>query len=78
VKLTGDPFGLASALRKLEQAQISWVKLLLPGGKLPGSAVFRTHPNTPERIARLLALTDAPAKNSRPPAQPKPGWHFTA
>jgi heat shock protein HtpX len=76
VKLTGDPIGLASALRKLEQSQASWLKMLVPGYRLPESAVLRTHPNTKERIERLLALTDAPLP--APGSQRWPGWHFTA
>ena len=83
VKLTGDPIGLAKALRKLEQAQVSWVQLLLPGARIPGSAVLRTHPNTPERMERLLTLTDVPLPPpipnhpliiNGPPVRRRLGW----
>jgi heat shock protein HtpX len=76
VKLTGDPAGLAFALRKLEQFQSSWLRLLLPGQRLPESAVLRTHPHTQERVERLLTLID----DSTPPSsiQHRPGWHLTA
>lgn len=55
--LTGDPDGLASALRKLERAQGKlWENILLPSGRIPDPSVLRTHPLTAERIARLQAL----------------------
>ena len=55
--LTGDPDGLASALRKLEKAQGAyWESLMLPGSRVPAPSVLRTHPATADRIARLMAL----------------------
>ena len=55
--LTGDPEGLASALALLERKQGAvWEGLVLPGSRLPEPSLLRTHPNTADRIARLLAL----------------------
>ena len=60
--LTGDPGGLASALAKLEHYQRgAWEQILMPGRRLPEPSVLRTHPPTSERIARLEALSGAPA-----------------
>ncbi|MDP3898122.1 MAG: zinc metalloprotease HtpX [Mesorhizobium sp.] len=58
--LTGDPEGLASALRKLEKAQGAyWESMMLPGSRLPVPSVLRTHPATEDRVARLMALKGA-------------------
>lgn len=55
--LTGDPEGLASALRVLEEKQrAAWEGLVLPGSRLPQPSMLRTHPKTEDRIARLLAI----------------------
>lgn len=59
--LTGDPAGLASALRRLEEAQGSlWEDLLypVPGRRMPVPSVLRTHPPTADRIARLIELQE--------------------
>jgi heat shock protein HtpX len=56
-RLTGDPKGLASALSKLERAERSLLsRLLMPGRKVPVPSVLRTHPDTRERVRRLLEL----------------------
>lgn len=74
--LTGDPDGLASALRRLEKAQgVYWESLMLPGSRTPVPSVLRTHPQTEERIARLMALKhgDAPVDpEADAPAMPPP------
>jgi heat shock protein HtpX len=57
VTLTGDPDGLASALRLLEEKQKGiWEGLFLPGARMPQPSMLRTHPKTEDRIARLRAL----------------------
>ncbi|WP_428624748.1 zinc metalloprotease HtpX [Sedimenticola sp.] len=57
VRITGDPAGLASALGKIEQQHSSlWQRLLLPGYRDPEPSLLRTHPDTAERIRRLLEL----------------------
>ncbi len=56
-ELTGDPEGLALALGKLERYQGRlWEDIFMPGRRIPLPSVLRTHPQTPERIARLMAL----------------------
>lgn len=76
--LTGDPDGLASALKKLERAQGRlWEGIVLPGGRVPNPSVLRTHPLTAERVARLSALKGA-AEHARddaarpPTVRPRP------
>lgn len=65
--LTGDPRGLASALRQLEQHTGNfWEDLMfpVPGRRVPQPSVLRSHPDTGDRIERLLALEGQP---TRPP-----------
>lgn len=57
--LTGDPVGLASALKRLEHYTGSmWEDLSLPvpSRKVPQPSLLRTHPPTEDRVARLLSL----------------------
>lgn len=55
--LTGDPEGLASALKVLEEKQGGkWEGLVLPGSRLPQPSMLRTHPKTEDRIEKLMAL----------------------
>lgn len=57
-QITGDPNGLASALRKIEHASTSWLQnAIKPGNKVPAPAILRTHPPTDERIERLVELS---------------------
>jgi heat shock protein HtpX len=57
VRLTGDPHGLASALYKIEQQETGiWRRLVFPAYKQTYPSLFRSHPDTKERIKRLLAL----------------------
>lgn len=58
-ELTGDPEGLASALRAMEHYQGGVLeRLLLPGQRIPDPSILRTHPPSEERIRRLLELRD--------------------
>lgn len=54
-RITKDPYGLASALARLEPQGI--LGRVFPGA-FPGNAysLFRTHPHTSERISRLISL----------------------
>jgi len=57
VRLTGDPDGLAAALAKIERIQGGWLeRILLPGRGVPEPSLLRTHPETSDRIARLMTL----------------------
>ncbi len=69
VRLTGDPRGLAAALARIERAQRSWRSVLLPGWGNPEPSWLRTHPETEERIRRLLAPAEAPGQ-----AAPEADW----
>lgn len=56
--LTGDPAGLASALRKLQRQDATlFERIFMPGRRLPEPSLLRSHPPTEERIRRLLALS---------------------
>ena len=67
--LTGDPEGLASALRKLERHHSGlFEQVLAPGRRVPDPSVLRTHPPTDDRVKRLLALRG----DSRLPSMPEP------
>lgn len=65
--LTGDPQGLASALRRLETSSGHlWEDLSMPvpGRRVSQPSLLRTHPQTSDRVARLLELATPP---TRPP-----------
>jgi len=65
-RLTGDPDGLASALAKIEQLQGGWMeRIFMPGRRVPDPSLLRTHPETHERIERLLSL-QARVQSARP------------
>ncbi len=55
-ELTGDPEGLAQALQRIEYVQRSLFRMLLPIGGDDGHPLFRTHPRTEDRVARLRAI----------------------
>ncbi len=57
VLLMGDTDALARALMKIEERQGSWMeRIFLPGYKVPVPSVLRTHPETEERIKRIMIL----------------------
>ena len=61
--LTGDPLGLASALRRLEHyTGRFWEDLVLPGRRVPHPSILRSHPSTDDRIERLVALSGQPQR----------------
>lgn len=56
-RLTGDPQGLAQALDLIERTQGGWLEhVFMPGRRVPEPSLLRTHPETDERVERLLAL----------------------
>ncbi|RLB08611.1 MAG: peptidase M48 [Deltaproteobacteria bacterium] len=57
--LTGDPEGLAMALAKMERYQSNLLsRIFFPGYKEPYPSLLRTHPETEERIKRLMSLVN--------------------
>lgn len=62
--LTGDPMGLASALRRLDHLTGSFwedVALPVPSRRVPQPSMLRTHPPIEDRVERILALSNAPS-----------------
>jgi len=55
-RLTGDPLGLASALHKMECYSTSWVDRMFRPHRTPSGSLLRSHPDTEERVQRLLDL----------------------
>ncbi len=56
-ELTGDPYGLASALIKIDNPYAGWwQRIFMPQGGESGPSSLRTHPPTEERITRLKSL----------------------
>ena len=69
-RLTGDPHGLAMALRNLDEfSGGKWESIMLPGRRVPGPSLLRTHPPIEDRIARLLELKPA-ARSPMPTLSP--------
>jgi heat shock protein HtpX len=89
-RLSGDPRGLASGLVKIEQLSGNWFeRILLPGRTAPNLSLLRTHPQTDERVRRLLEIEKELAKehpgenedwfprfrHNRPKIFDQPTWH---
>ncbi len=56
-RLTGDPSGLARALQKIDSYTFRFLDIFyVPGKKMPGPSMLRTHPHTEKRIERLMDL----------------------
>jgi heat shock protein HtpX len=58
-ELTGDPIGLASALKKLDrliQKEGLFQKILRPGMRRQQPAMLRTHPPTEDRVSELMEM----------------------
>lgn len=57
VHLTGDPFGLANALERVEQQEHNLLRrLFIPYGTIEVPSVLRTHPATHRRVKHLREL----------------------
>lgn len=75
VALTGDPQALAAALTKVERATRSlWARLFRVPSDHDVPYLLRTHPETAERVERLLARAGArmAPREHRPAASPRP------
>ncbi len=80
-RLTGDPEGLARALRKLERAEGGvWERILVPHRRAPDPLLLRTHPPTERRVERLLSLAPErrPELVLRDVPYPPPGYRRVA
>jgi heat shock protein HtpX len=89
VQLTHDPIGLMRALQKLEYHSANlWQQVLFPGRGVPDPSIFRTHPHTKDRVARLQELSTQEYQPLLPAEQPfalpgrftritrQPGWRM--
>ena len=87
-RLTGDPLGLASALKKLAWShQGLWENLFHPVPRIPDPSILRSHPPTEERVRRLMQLAEEQAHTSyslpsvpdlsylHAPEPYRPRWH---
>lgn len=66
-ELTGDPLGLASALEVIDNPNRGLMDyfLALPRRREDPGSVFRTHPNTLERVRRLRSYARKPIRYRR-------------
>jgi heat shock protein HtpX len=77
VELTGDPLGLAAALRTIggQEGRV-WERIMVPHGRTPDPLLLRTHPPTDERVRRLRQLAPSDAPPVQPPPDPRPPAGF--
>lgn len=62
-ELTNDPKGLASALLRIDKKNRPiFLRLLFPYYASPSTSWLSTHPNTEERVKRLLAVSEQEKK----------------
>lgn len=73
VRLTGDPQGLAMALARIDKVSQNWRRWVMPGWGNPEPSWLRTHPETSQRIQRLLEQTPDPRQWLHHNSQPT--WH---
>jgi heat shock protein HtpX len=59
VRLVGEPTGLAKALQKIERHSNELQRILFSGYHKNSPPILRTHPQTQQRVARLMALAQA-------------------
>ncbi|TVR01019.1 MAG: hypothetical protein EA403_10920 [Spirochaetaceae bacterium] len=69
--LTGDPLGLASALRTIDQASSSPWRQLFGAAPAEQGGWLRTHPPTGERVRRLMELSPRSAGGHS-----RAWWHY--
>lgn len=75
--LTGDPLGLARALRTLHEHEGNvWERIMVPHRRTPDGLLLRTHPPADERIRRLRELAPMDVRPVSTPADdhPPPGY----
>jgi heat shock protein HtpX len=65
-ELTSDPRGLAQALYRVDHPHPGLFRLLFPLTQRGESPLFRTHPETEERIRRLLSLSSSQSAGRLP------------
>jgi heat shock protein HtpX len=77
VTLTGDPLGLADALRTLHLHEGRlWERIMVPHGRSPDQLLLRTHPTAEERIRRLTELAPVDTPRITPPSDDHPPSGF--
>ena len=66
-KLTNDPLGLASALKKIEYYQGSWIeRIFAPYRRMREPSLLRTHPLMTDRVNRLKDLASQMRSSGHP------------
>lgn len=70
-ELTGDAFGLSSALKKIERTTQGGMlqRILRPGARRQQPAMLRTHPPTDDRVAALMEIANELEARQRLPQE---------